>query len=403
MPASTPVTLPGPTTRLSASGWSAGKKNGSPIMWSQCRWVSAMVQRNSGCRPSDLARLKMPVPASRMSIGSSPHSIETQGVLPPYRSTPCPDTGIEPRVPQMWRRNYGPAGSSWFASTQPLQPLSASTRAESPERSIRRTSVPGLQRRRRRPRGVCGSAGCRARRPDSMCRRPSRRRYLALLDRALDRVGRSGTSGRAIGWGDRRGCGGCSCRRRGRGSHGRRGGRGGCGSSSRGSRGRRWRCDGCRRRRRRDGGGGGLGRGGDLEGDRGPASCGGVVRGRRARRRLLHLLHGRRLRRAGRDAGPSAVGDEEGAGHHREVVAFRRGLRRCGDEVLSGQLEHHAVGERGGPSRCAGCARGSPPRRMNHLRRSRAACVHSRSGQPAQPRRCRSSAGRTRWQHRLGS
>ena len=54
----------------------------------------------------------------------------------------------------------------------------------------------------------------------------------------------------------------------------------------------------------RDGRGGGLGRGGDLEGDRGPARCGSVIRGRRAWRRLLHLLHGRRLGRAGRDAGP---------------------------------------------------------------------------------------------------
>ena len=204
-----------------------------------------------------------------------------------------------------------------------------------------------------------GSADARAGAPDgpdSMRGLPSRRRDLAILDRALHRVRGRRPACRTFARAGRD--------RAGRGHHGgtRRSGAGRRRAALGGA------ADGAAAAGGAAAGGAARGRGNDGRGSRrrlgrrGGAAAAAAAAARprttrwrsrapgrargTARRRLLHLLHGVQRRLAGRDAGSGPVRREERPGDHGEVVALGRGLRGRGDEVLRGELEHHAVGER---------------------------------------------------------
>jgi hypothetical protein len=72
----------GPQIVIRESLRKQGGKNISPWMWSRCRWVSRMLMFGIPAASAN-PRVRIPVPASRISTSPSESVSATQEVLPP--------------------------------------------------------------------------------------------------------------------------------------------------------------------------------------------------------------------------------------------------------------------------------------------------------------------------------
>ena len=73
----------GPYTVIWLPGVNAGRKNGSPWMWSACVWERSRWSRTGPLFASASPSFRAPVPQSKTSSVPSSVATSTQGVLPP--------------------------------------------------------------------------------------------------------------------------------------------------------------------------------------------------------------------------------------------------------------------------------------------------------------------------------